>query len=304
MTTGDDASPPVVNAMTVDVEDYFQVSAFDGTVSRDDWPRFESRVEANTDRLLALFDEAGVTATFFVLGWVAERVPGLVARIAAAGHEVASHGHEHRLVYELTRGQFREDVRRAKRAIESAAGVPVFGYRAPSFSIVSSTRWALDVLVGEGYRYDASIFPIRHDRYGIPGAPRHPHYVECAGGRLLEIPASTVRIGRLDLPVAGGGYFRLLPYGWTAWGIHRLNRVERRPAVFYLHPWEIDPGQPRLPVRGFSRFRHYHNLGRTEIRLRRLLRAFRWGPLVDWMSIEAPIAFTAASHATLVESAP
>ena len=271
-----DECPQIVNAMTVDVEDYFQVSAFDGVVSRDSWPTRESRVESNTDRLLALFEGSGLHATFFVLGWVAERFPGLVRRIAGHGHEVASHGFHHELLYRLTPEQFRADVRRAKQAIEGAAGQPVAGYRAPSYSIVRSTLWALDVLVEEGYKYDASIFPIHHDRYGIPDAERHPHAVERGGGTLVEFPASTVRVGGTNLPIAGGGYFRLLPYAWTRWGMLRVNQAEGRPVVFYLHPWEIDPDQPRLDVGFATRLRHYSGLAQTAKRLVRLMREFRF----------------------------
>jgi len=267
---------PIVNAMSVDVEDYFQVSAFNGVVARDSWDRRESRVVANTERLLGLFDAAGVQATFFVLGWVADRFPGLVRSIVAGGHELASHGYGHELVYEQTPGRFRDDVRRAKRLLEDAGGVAVAGYRAPSYSIVERTLWAFDVLIEEGYRYDASVFPIHHDRYGIPGAPRHAHMVSRPGGRLIEAPPSTVRWAGLNLPVAGGGYFRLLPYAFTRWGIGRLNRVERRPAIFYLHPWEIDPGQPRVAASLVSRVRHYRNLDKTEARLRALVREFRF----------------------------
>jgi polysaccharide deacetylase family protein (PEP-CTERM system associated) len=273
------AGPPIVNAMTVDVEDYFQVSAFDRTIARDAWDRQPSRVVANTNRLLDLFDEFAVTATFFVLGWVADRQPQLVATIASRGHELASHGYGHRLVYEQTPDEFRDDVRRAKSVIESAGGKPVMGYRAPSFSVTRRSLWALDVLVDEGYRYDASIFPVRHDRYGIPDAPRHAHAMDRGGRRLMEAPPATVRLGGVNWPVAGGGYFRLLPYAWTRWGIGRINRLERRPAVFYLHPWEVDPGQPRLRAGALSRLRHYYNLDQTAPRLRRLLGEFRFGPM-------------------------
>lgn len=270
---------PIVNAMTVDVEDYFHASVFDRAVPRSTWTDLESRVVPNTERLLQILNEANVRATFFVLGWVAERFPGLVRRIAESRHEVASHGFEHRLIYDQTPAAFREDIRRARHAIEDAAGVQVFGYRAPSFSVTTRSLWALDILCEEGYRYDASIFPVRHHRYGIPDAPRHPYFIEHHGRRLLEVPGSTVRLGSINLPVAGGGYFRLLPYAWTRWGIGRLNRLERRPAVFYLHPWEIDPDQPRVRVRFLSRVRHYSNLAKTESRLRRLLRDFSFGPL-------------------------
>jgi polysaccharide deacetylase family protein (PEP-CTERM system associated) len=271
----------MVNAMTVDVEDYFQVSAFDEVVSRDAWSGMQSRVVANTGRLLDLFDEFDVRGTFFVLGWVADRHPSLVRTIVARGHELASHGYGHRLVYSQTPNEFREDVRRAKRLLEDAGGVAVRGYRAPSFSVTSRSLWALDVLLEEQYHYDASIFPIRHDRYGIPDAPRWPHAIERPGGRVYEVPGSTVRLGGTNLPVAGGGYFRILPYAWARYGIARVNRAERQPIVFYLHPWEIDPEQPRLPVGALSRFRHYRNLHKTEGRLRRLMRDFQFAPLAS-----------------------
>ncbi|MEQ1575108.1 MAG: XrtA system polysaccharide deacetylase [Vicinamibacterales bacterium] len=271
----------IVNAMSVDVEDYFQVSAFDEVVPRASWEGRESRVCANTERLLALFDEAGVRSTFFVLGWVADRFPGLVRRIADGGHEIASHGYGHRLVYEQTPAEFREDVRRSKAALESTTGTRVRGYRAPSYSVVDRSLWALDVLIEEGLEYDASIFPIYHDRYGIPDAPRHAHVMTRSGGSIVEAPGSTVRIGRMNLPIAGGGYFRMLPYALTRWGINRLNDVESRPAIFYLHPWEIDPGQPRIKAGSVSTIRHYRNLHKTEGRLRALLRDFRFSTIGD-----------------------
>jgi polysaccharide deacetylase family protein (PEP-CTERM system associated) len=274
--------------MSVDVEDYFHVSAFDGVVPRTGWAGMESRVCANTDRLLDTFDEFGVRSTFFVLGWVAERHPGLVERIAARGHEIASHGYAHRLVYDQTLTAFREDVRKAKRLIEDAGGRPVHGYRAPSYSITPRSLWALDVLIEEGYTYDASIFPIRHDRYGIPVSPRQPFLIERGDRVLMEVPGSTVRVGPINLPIAGGGYFRILPYEWTRRGIARLNRVERRAAVFYLHPWEIDPDQPRLRAGWLSRFRHYRNLHKTESRLRALLAEFRFAPVADLLDTPAP----------------
>lgn len=272
-------SPGITNAMTVDVEDYFQVSAFDRVVPRDNWDTMESRVVSNTERLLGIFNAARVTGTFFVLGWVAERFPALVRRIAGEGHEIASHGYGHRLVYDQTPAAFREDLRRGKGTIESACGARVWGYRAPSFSITMRSLWALDVLVEEGFEYDASIFPIHHDRYGIPSSPRHMYRIERGAGSIVEMPASTTTWGGLNLPVAGGGYFRILPYGWTKWGIGRINRRDRRPAIFYMHPWEIDPAQPRQPASGLSAFRHYRNLDRTEERLGRLLRDFRFGTM-------------------------
>jgi polysaccharide deacetylase family protein (PEP-CTERM system associated) len=262
--------------MTIDVEDYFHASVFDRAVARACWSDLESRVHANTDRLLARLDESGVRATFFVLGWVAERVPALIRRIAACGHEIASHGYGHELVYAGTPDAFRQDLRRAKRAIETAARVPVVGYRAPSYSITARSLWALDILIEEGYLYDASIFPIYHDRYGIASSPRHPYRVWREQGSLWELPGSTARLAGFNLPVAGGGYFRLLPYAWTRWGIDRVNRIEGQPVVFYLHPWEIDPDQPRIPLAGLSQLRHYRNLDRTEDRLKRLLADFRF----------------------------
>jgi polysaccharide deacetylase family protein (PEP-CTERM system associated) len=269
----------VVNAMTIDVEDYFHVSVFDGVVPRHTWDRLDSRVCGNTERLLQIFAESGVHATFFVLGWVAERFPSLVRQIAAAGHEIASHGYGHRLVYDLTTAAFRDDVRRSKDLLESATSSPVFGYRAPSYSVTPRSLWALDVLIEEGFRYDASIFPIYHDRYGIPASPRHPFLLQREYS-LLEAPASTVQWGPFNLPVAGGGYFRILPYAWTRWGIKRLNQLERAPAIFYLHPWEIDPRQPRLPASRLGQFRHYCNLSKTETRLRALLSDFQFSTMV------------------------
>ncbi len=275
---------PIVNAMTVDVEDYYHVSAFDGVVSRAEWKQFESRVVVNTTRLLELFARTGTHATFFVLGWVADQHPDLVRQIVASGHEVASHGYHHQLAYLLTPEQFREDVRRAKATLEAATGRPVLGYRAPSYSIIRSNLWALDVLIEEGYTYDASIFPIRHDRYGIPDAKRHVHVLTRDAGSLVEFPGSTVRVGGMNLPVSGGGYFRLLPYQWTTWGIRRVNG-EGRPAMFYVHPWEIDPEQPRLQVGALTRVRHYSGLASTERRLTRLLNEFRFGPVASIMAL-------------------
>lgn len=278
----------IVNAMTVDVEDYFQATAFDRVVSRASWADQESRVEANTQRLLACFEAHGVRGTFFILGWVAERCPGLVRRIASAGHEIGSHGYHHQLVYLLTPEQFRQDIRRAKAVIEDATGCRVRGYRAPSFSIVRSNLWALDVLIEEGHEYDASIYPIHHDRYGIPDAPRQAHVIERPAGAIVEIPAPTVRLGRTNLPIAGGGYFRLLPYAATRWGIRRVNERDGDPVVFYLHPWEIDPGQPRLLGSRLSALRHYVGLGHTHARLERLFRDFSFDTLSATLEACAP----------------
>ena len=277
----------IVNAMSVDVEDYFQVSAFDRVVSRAGWDGFESRVVPNTERILDLFAEEDVRATFFVLGWVAERFPRLVRQIAAAGHEIASHGYHHQLLYTLTPAQFREDVRASKALLEQTSGVPVIGFRAPSYSIVESSLWALDILIEEGFAYDTSIFPIHHDRYGIPDAERHEHVLRRKSGTLIELPASTARLGSVNLPIAGGGYFRLLPYAWTRWGIRRVNRREKKPVVFYFHPWEIDPDQPRFQVGAASRLRHYTGLDRTPDRLRRLMREFRFTSVAGVLNLQA-----------------
>jgi polysaccharide deacetylase family protein (PEP-CTERM system associated) len=269
------------NAFTIDVEDYFHANALSRLAPPDSWPSFEQRAETNSHRMLDLLAEHGVKATCFVLGWVAERYPALVRRIAAGGHELASHGYWHRLIFTQEPAAFREDVRRSKALLEDLGGVPVRGYRAPSFSVVERTLWALDVLAEEGFTFDASIFPIRHDTYGIPSAPRHPHRIERNGHGVFEIPSSTTRMGGTNVPVAGGGYFRLLPYAWTRWGIGRVNRAEGKPVVFYIHPWDMDPGQPRLTPSALSRLRHYTNLDRCKARLRRLLRDFRWGRVCD-----------------------
>ena len=271
--------------MTVDVEDYFHVSAFQDIVPRSSWDGRESRVVRNTERLLELFEQRGVAATFFVLGWVAERHPSLVRQIAQAGHELASHGYGHRLIYEQSPTEFREDLRKSRAAIGAAAGVSVTGYRAPSFSITPRSLWALDVIREEGFDYDASVYPIRHDRYGLPSSPRHFHALERAAGTLWECPGSTVEVAGVNLPIGGGGYFRLLPYAWTKWGISKVNTEEGRSAVFYIHPWEIDPDQPRIPASRMNRFRHYTNLDRTEARLKRLLADFRFAPLGELLGL-------------------
>jgi polysaccharide deacetylase family protein (PEP-CTERM system associated) len=265
----------LANAMTCDVEDYFQVQAFAGHIARESWDTMASRVERNTGRVLDLFARHGVHATFFTLGWVAERHKDLIRRIVAEGHELASHGMEHRPVYSQTPDEFRADVRRTKAILEDIGGKTVSGYRAASFSITEKTFWAFDVLAEEGYRYSSSIYPVRHDLYGIPDAPR---FAFRPGDRkLLEVPMSTVAMFGRNLPCSGGGYFRLLPYAVSRWGFRQVNARDRQPAIFYFHPWEIDPDQPRqhhAPLK--SRFRHYLNLHRMEDRLGRLLRDFAW----------------------------
>ncbi|MFO1217486.1 MAG: XrtA system polysaccharide deacetylase [Burkholderiaceae bacterium] len=263
-----------MNALTVDVEDYFQVSAFKPHVPREQWTSRECRVERNVDRILELFADHGCRATFFTLGWVAERHPELVRRIVAGGHELASHGYQHDRASDLAEAAFFEDVDRAKKILEDAAGVAVRGYRAPSFSIGRDNLWAFDVLARAGHTYSSSIFPIRHDHYGMPEAPRFAHDRDQG---VRELPATTIRVGGVNLPAAGGGYFRLLPYAVSRWMIRRVNAVDRQAAIFYFHPWEIDPAQPRIGgVGAKTRFRHYVNLHRVEPRLHRLLADFHW----------------------------
>ncbi|MDA8387528.1 MAG: DUF3473 domain-containing protein [Nitrospiraceae bacterium] len=269
------------NALSIDVEDYYMVSAFASSVKFEDWHKYESRVEQNTYRILALLNEYGVRATFFILGWVAQRHKGLVRDIHAAGHEVACHGYNHRLVYDMTQDEFREDVSRAKDILEGITGEPVRGYRAPSYSIIKRNLWALDVLIEKSFLYDSSIFPIRHDMCGIPDACRFPHRVSRGCGEIIEVPPSTFRFLGMNLPVAGGGYLRLYPAYLTGLAIKKINSREEKPAVVYFHPWEIDPGQPRLKGGLKSRFRHYVNLGSTLPKLRHFLGALRFLPLAE-----------------------
>lgn len=271
----------IQNALTIDVEDYFQVAALAEAVDRDDWSSMEYRVEANTDRLLALFDEHQTKATFFTLGWIAERSPALIRRIRDAGHEIASHGYSHQLIYTQTPEVFREETRKSKTVLEDTTGNAVTGYRAASYSITSKSRWALDILYEEGFTWDSSIFPVHHDRYGMPGTPHEPYLLQTPnGGTLTEFPLSTCPIGQYRLPIAGGGYFRLFPYGFSRWGLGKINKAGQ-PFIFYLHPWEIDTEQPRLKVKAFSRFRHYNNLDKCMGRLERLLGDFRFGSVSD-----------------------
>ncbi len=278
-----------LNAFSVDVEDYYHVSAFERHVARDRWGERESRVVGNTQRLLAILARAGVQATFFVLGWVADRFPHLVREIRSCGHEVGSHGFWHRLVYDLSPHEFRNDLRQSRDVLEDVLGEPVTSFRAPSFSITKRSMWALEILVEEGFRIDSSIFPVRHDRYGIPDAPTHPHPIRTPAGTLWEFPLAVVPVARFNVPVGGGGYFRMYPLGLTLRWLRRVNLSERRPFVFYVHPWEIDPDQPRLRAGSwFSRFRHYVNLSRTEQKLDRLLSEFRFAPLCDVLSVQQP----------------
>jgi len=264
----------IVNALTIDVEDYFQVSAFESQIPRSAWEGLPCRVEANVDRILALLDEHGARATFFTLGWIAERHPDMIRRIADAGHEVASHGCDHHRASSQSPAEFLADIRRAKEVLEQLCRREVRGYRAPSFSVGPDNRWAFDCIRDAGYRYSSSVYPIRHDHYGAPSMPRFAH--EIVPG-LVEVPVSTVRLWSTNWPAGGGGYLRLLPYRVSQWSLARIHRVDGMPAMFYFHPWEVDPGQPRIAgVSAKARFRHYLNLDRTQSRLARLLRDFRW----------------------------
>lgn len=269
-------APAITGAMTVDVEDYFQVAAFANKVRRQDWDSFPCRVEQNVDRILAMFEEHGVAATFFTLGWIAERYPRTIQRIVAGGHELASHGYEHEKVHTQAPEAFRRDISQTKKILEDLSGQRVKGYRAASFSIDERSTWAFDILAEECYEYSSSVYPIKHDHYGMPNASRFA-YRPCEQHPLLEVPISTVNLFQRNFPGGGGGYFRLLPYGISRWALRRLAEKDREPAVFYFHPWEIDPDQPRMDgISLRSRFRHYVNLSSMERRLRAVLRDFQW----------------------------
>lgn len=274
----------IINALSVDIEDWFQVGAFENTLSRQSWATLEHRVERNSDAVLELFDLAGVKATFFTLGWVAERYPALMRRIVAAGHELASHGYDHQRVYTFSPAEFRQDLLKSRQLLENAGGVPVIGYRAPSFSIDARTPWAHEILAEEGYRYSSSVAPIAHDHYGWAGSPRfawHP----VAGSALVELPVTTARLMGRTVAAGGGGFFRLLPYGFSRWAIRQVNQRDRQPAIIYFHPWEIDQDQPRVagaPLR--SRLRHYTNIDVMAVKLRKLMADFRWGRIDSMLS--------------------
>ncbi|GJL76253.1 XrtA system polysaccharide deacetylase [Nitrosomonas sp.] len=266
----------VSNAMTIDVEDYFQVSAFEKHIPRESWDSIPCRIESSMDRILSLLDEKQIKATFFTLGWIAERYPEMIRRMVDNGHELASHGWGHARVTELTQAEFKEDISRCKMLLEDISGQVVQGYRAPSFSINNHNLWALDCLAEAGYRYSSSIYPVQHDHYGVPDAPRFANYPRGESG-ILELPVTTIRLWGRNLPAGGGGYFRLWPYPVSKWFINRLNTVESRAAIFYFHPWEIDTQQPRQSGIGYkTRFRHYLNLHRMEKRLRTLTHDFIW----------------------------
>ncbi len=282
----------LINALTIDVEDYFQVSAFAPHIARSSWDTRECRVERNMDRILQMLSERQAKATFFTLGWIAQRYPALVRSIVAGGHELASHGYGHERANELTEMEFSSDIQHAKHLLEDLAGVEVKGYRAPSFSIGKSNMWAFDCLVRAGYRYSSSIYPIAHDHYGMPDAPRYAYQVR---PELLEVPITTLRMFSRNFPSSGGGYFRLLPYQLSRWMLNRVNATEGQAGVFYFHPWEIDPGQPRIGgISLKTRFRHYVNIGRTEARLNQLLKDFQWGRMDQIFLGAAPVPQTIA----------
>lgn len=275
----------MINALTIDVEDFFQVNAFAGNIRQDQWDTYPLRVDTNTRRILDILDSFSIRATFFILGWVAERLPALTKEIHRRGHEVACHGYGHELVYAIGPERFRADIRRSKMLLEDQCGERVNGYRAPSYSITKRSLWALDILVEEGFTYDSSIFPVMHDTYGIPDAQRFPHILQTGAGALVEFPLTTLPLhfGRKEvrLPIAGGGYLRLFPAQLLSWGIKKINETEMQPAVLYFHPWEIDPGQPRIKAGIKSRFRHYLNLDKTEGKLSKIFSEVPFGTMAD-----------------------
>lgn len=281
----------MMNALTIDVEDYFHVTAFEQQIRTDTWDSHPLRVEDNTLRILDMLDEYALKATFFVLGWVAERVPGLVQEIHRRGHEIACHGYGHQLIYRLSPQAFRTDVARAKKILEDLCGVQVRGYRAPSYSITSASLWALDTLLEEGFSYDSSIFPITHDIYGIPGGKRFPHKISTHAGNIQEFPLSTFPISfggwNYQLPIAGGGYLRLFPAALVRQAIKAINIREKQPVIVYFHPWELDPGQPRIQAGFKSRFRHYLNLDRMELKIRHLLENFQFATVQQVLGCSA-----------------
>ena len=287
ISLNDAVDQPIVNGLSVDVEDWFQVGAFEPVIKRNDWDGLASRVEGNVDQILDLFGEAGVSATFFTLGWVAKRCPHVIRRIAEAGHEVASHGFDHARVFTLDPAKFAEDIRVTRELLEDASGQKVTGYRAPSFSIDPRSLWAFDVLAAQGYRYSSSVAPIVHDHYGWREAPRFA-FRPVAGSDLVEIPVTTAMLGSRRLAAGGGGFFRVLPYAFSRWAIAQVNRDDERPAVFYFHPWEVDPDQPRIgdaPLR--SKLRHYTNLDKMTGKLAKLVRQFQWGRMDALAEVEA-----------------
>jgi polysaccharide deacetylase family protein (PEP-CTERM system associated) len=285
-------SPPSIrHAMTVDVEDYYHVSAFANVIAPRDWERWPPTVERNTQRLLDLFDETSIKATFFVLGWVAERYPQLVREIHARGHELASHGYSHQLVYKQTPALFRAETAQSKQLLEDIAQTPIIGYRAASYSITRESLWAIDILIELGFQWDSSIFPVYHDRYGIPDSPTQPYRIRSSAGELLEFPLTTAKLLGYSMPAAGGGYFRLYPYALSRWLFKNATNDNSTPAIFYLHPWEIDALQPRVPGASLlSRFRHYNNLAQCLPRLKKMLAEFPFGTVSDSLRCIEPQA--------------
>jgi polysaccharide deacetylase family protein (PEP-CTERM system associated) len=275
---------PPLNAFTVDVEDYYHVTAFERSISRSDWEGYDSRVTDNTLRILDLLDRHDTKATFFVLGWIAQRRPELIREIHRRGHEIGSHGYWHRLIYEQSPEEFRKDLQLSRDLLRDAIGGPILAYRAPSFSITKRSMWALDILAEEGFQMDSSVYPIHHDRYGIPGARPEIHTIETRSGPILEFPMSIAKLGWMNMPVGGGGYLRLYPLKLTLHWLSRINRVDQRSFICYVHPWELDPGQPRLrAASAISRARHYVNLSSTEKKLDVLLKTYRFGRLCDFL---------------------
>ena len=272
----------MLNALTFDIEDYFQVEAFKQHIRYEEWPHYSIRVADNTRKIVEILDERGVKATFFMLGWVAERCPEMVTALAASGHEIASHGYAHQMVSKQTPQEFEADLAKSLEILEPLAGTKIIGYRAPTYSIIKESFWALDLLAKHGMKYDSSIFPIKHDRYGVPEAPRFPYPIyERNGRQMIEFPISTMRVGKWNFPIAGGGYMRLFPYAVMKFGLRSVNR-EGQPAIVYLHPWELDPEQPRIPnIPATTRFRHYVNLHATADKLRALIRDFDFAPVRD-----------------------
>jgi len=299
----------IKNILTIDVEDYFQVHAFSTIVKPDDWEMYECRVEKNTTKILDILDKEKIKATFFILGWIAERYPNLIKKIYQESHEIASHGYEHQVIYNQTPAEFRKDIKKSKQLLEDLIGEEVIGYRAPTYSVTEKTLWALTILFEEGYRYDSSVFPIHHDYYGIPWAPRFPFIWDLTSSKpkikqiisinnqynklkklskpnnsmeIIEFPISTINLVGYKFPIAGGGYFRLLPYWITKWGLKKINKKDKQPFIFYFHPWELDPGQPKIQnASKFSRFRHYNNIEKGEKRFKQLLADFELNPLKE-----------------------
>lgn len=272
-------NPVPINYLTIDVEDYFQVAAFEKVIQPSQWKNYPSRVERNTGKILELLDTYKVTATFFIVGWTAEQYPFMVKEIASHGHQIACHSYCHQKIYQQTPDEFRRDTKKAKDILEDITGRSITGYRAPTYSITKKSLWALDIIKELGFKWDSSIFPILHDNYGIPDAPRFAYKLP---NGLIEYPITTALFFGRKVPVAGGGYFRILPYWFTRMALKKINQQEKQPFIFYLHPWEVDPNQPRVNHAGWkSRFRHYHNLGKTEGRLHRLLQEFQFGPVTS-----------------------